>query len=291
VGYDPDQDPPLGSMDGGSVLGVGAFYSDVQGSAAGGPRDYTSLRLNLMELFERDVPVLIDELESIEYHTNMVDALGVDWQLKIYTLPLPGQVSGWYGHRFNFVRPDNPDGNWDKWSTDTFNVEWIRSGTGTSSYPDALFSTVSAPHAAEQIFFVDIIAGYATDSPPCHSYLDAVTVKLKDGSMVTLDLEMTKMSVIQTEGTAGVLSGTSGTFMAFVGDTGGSQCTNWWFEYSEIGSGNWLRTPISGCAEPNSYVFTNVTGLEPGSVYWMRAFASNESGIFASSAYPVYVLP
>ncbi len=281
VGYDSDQDPPIGSTDGGSVWGSGAFYSDVQGSAAGGPRDYTSLRIHLADLIKRR-DVRLAQIDSISYYTNMQPGSPIDWQLKIYTYPLAGQASGWYGHRLNFVRGTSDDGNWDLWDTDTYNVEWVRSGDGVESYyPDVTLDTLlaSSPYGTEKINFIDIIAGYATSSPPVDSYLDAVTITLTDGSEIKLDLEASREPVCSTHAALNITA-TSATLAGAVVDDGGLECEIR-FVYTPEG-GAAVSTPWKAFASRSA--FLNVEGLLDDTTYTYYMEIRNASATY--SGYP-----
>ena len=254
---------------------MGAFYSDVQGSAAGGPRDYTSLRIDLAGLFRNGAPVLLGEIESIQYYTNMQPASSIDWQLKIYTKPLEGQGGGWYGHRFNFTRPDNPDGNWDLWSTDSFTVEWIRSGPGVDSYPDELFSVVRPTYETEEVYFIDIIAGYATSSPPVYSYLDAVTITLTDASTITLDLEADLTPDASTY-PAEAVTKTSARLLGGVIDDGDLDC-EYRFRYWTDG-GELQTTPWTCCVRQSDVINEPVVDLLQGTLYWFQLELKNAFG-------------
>jgi|GEM_PF-6991883 len=74
-GYDggptPPQGKPIASYAAGGAPGFGdsAFYSDVQGSAAGGPRDYTSFRMSPKDIFGV-TDVTIGDLDEISYYTK-----------------------------------------------------------------------------------------------------------------------------------------------------------------------------------------------------------------------------
>ncbi|MHC4111322.1 MAG: hypothetical protein ACYSUY_09610 [Planctomycetota bacterium] len=187
-GYDPDMPPPIGRRQPGPVgFGDSCFWSDVQGSAAGGPRDYTAFRMSPKDIFGL-TDVTINDLAKISYYTKNMDTDKIDWQIKIYT----ESDLKWYGYRFNFTRPDNPDNAWYLSSTDTnLRVSDIYDKEAGGSIPvpdDGELSDLYVSYGAEKILFIDIIAGYATSSPPVDSYLDGVQIVLSDSSVATMDL-------------------------------------------------------------------------------------------------------
>jgi hypothetical protein len=187
-GYDPDMPPPRGSSQFGPVgFGYSCFWSDVQGSAAGGPRNYTSFRMSPKDIFGL-TDVTINDLAKISYYTKNMDTDKIDWQLKIYA----ESNLKWYGYRFNFTRPDNPDNEWHLSGTNTnLRVSDIydKEAGGPVLVPDdGELSDLYVGYGAEKILFIDIIASYATSSPPVDSYLDGVQIVLSDTSVATMDL-------------------------------------------------------------------------------------------------------
>ena len=126
------------------------------------------------------------DLAGMSYWSNYQS--GLDWQIKIYTKKTG---AGWFDNRFNIERPDGADdGQWDFYSTDTLKVEWIQNyntGSRINTYPDLLLNELS-DYADEEIMFIDVIAGYGTNSPPSYTYLDGVTIALNTGECPVLDL-------------------------------------------------------------------------------------------------------
>jgi PEP-CTERM motif len=193
-GYDWDEGKPIGSTEPGAPgYGSGCFYSDVQGSAAGGGRDYTALRLSPMGIFGM-AEMTIGNLDYISYFTKNNDLALIDWQMKIYTVH-ESSHSGWYGQRINFYRPDNVDNAWHLSSTDTnMTAEWIvdkDDGGANHYYNRGAYSTADlrADYGSSKIMFIDIIAGYATNSPPVDSYLDGIEIGLMNGDVASMNLE------------------------------------------------------------------------------------------------------
>lgn len=164
-------------------FGSGSFWSDVQGSSAGNPndRDYATFRMSPKDIFGRSTVTMAD-LRHLSYWTKNANPSLIDWQLKIYTMPTN---AGWYGHRFNFTRPVNPDTDWYLSSTDgaslpdnTLMVDWVV-GSGENYYPVNLtLADLATNYGGETVMMIDIIAGFATASPPVDSYLDGVEMGL-----------------------------------------------------------------------------------------------------------------
>jgi hypothetical protein len=187
-GYDWDEGKPIGSTTTGPTgYENGSFWSDVQGSLAGDGRDYTAIRLNLATMAGNNVTV--GDLEEVAFWTKLGDLSSIDWQAKIYTAEAQESDPGWYGHRINLYRPDNGNLDWNFNSSNTnMKVEWIRSGAGVSEYPtDTTLTDLDSSLKAETIMFVDIIAGFATDSPPVDSYIDGLEMTI-NGTTYTTNL-------------------------------------------------------------------------------------------------------
>ena len=198
--WDWDEEAPIGTTAGGGAPGYGssAFWSDVQGSAAGGNgRDYTALRLFPSNIFNT-ASLTIGDLSEISYWTKWTS--GVDWQLKIYTQEADPSDPGWYGHRFNFDRPTPSDNNWNEYSTaGTLDVDWIRSGAGVSDYPaNTSLTDLHSTYGTETILFIDIISSYMTDSPAGDSYLDGVEMTLMNGDNANLNLAVVPEPISST---------------------------------------------------------------------------------------------
>jgi len=181
--------PPIGvDVPGPSGCGLSSWWSDVQGSAVGGGRDYSTLRINLSALFGAPTYSLtVGDIQSISYYTKKGVQDTTDWQLRVYTTGL----TTWYGYRFNFVRPDADNTNWNLWSTDSSGVSDIFDKVANAYIPLGTAGTLSGmatSYGNAPVLFVDISASYMTTSPSADSYLDGVVITLKDGSSATLDL-------------------------------------------------------------------------------------------------------
>jgi len=189
-GYDPDAEPPKGALvHGPTGFGTSCHWSDVQGSAAGGPRDYTSIRFAPRSIFSQD-DVTIADLDKISYWTKRMDLAGLDWRLSVYTIDETG--TKWYKHRFQWDWPAACDQLWNEWETDNnLTVQQIYdklSGSNEAIPGSGFLDDLVALYGTEKILYVDICAGYGTDSPPVDSYLDGVFIRLEDGSEATMDL-------------------------------------------------------------------------------------------------------
>ncbi len=189
LSWDTDEGKPLGSEEGVHAPGFGnsSFFSDVTGSAIGGGRDYTALRID--HSFFGDEEVTINDINSFTYWTKNVGVkqdgtLMRDWQVKIYT----GEEKSfwfftymdWY-NRVNYKPGSAKDSEWHQWSLfgdDTVGVEWVKK-----------YSSGSADFANEPIAYIDIIAGYQTNSPEVQSYLDGIEITYKGNNTIKLDLE------------------------------------------------------------------------------------------------------
>lgn len=182
--YDWDQPAPIGSTAVGGATGYGnsAWYSDVQGSAAGGPRDYTAFRF-----FPKNVvgetSVTVSELDNLSMWTNWES--GINWQIKIYTKPEAGDTS-WYRNRINFNRAPEV-GGWNQSDIGALGSDWIYNKTSGSSVYNMTYTDVQTTYGTDEIMWIDIIAGYATNSPASYTYLDGVELTV-NGNTATMDL-------------------------------------------------------------------------------------------------------
>jgi hypothetical protein len=158
---------------------------------------------------------MIDDISSISYHTNKQGSQNdVDFYLVIYTKPDGVNDHGWYGYKLigepYFSRNLNaPSNQWNKWSTDV--------GTNQLTFFDP--DTIGFYGFYGQPTLQDIQAGpinwhdYYSGCPVTNidygveivkyisfqtgtgwmntfqGYIDAITIALKDGTTVSIDLE------------------------------------------------------------------------------------------------------
>ena len=120
----------------------------------------------------------VGELANISYYTKNTDTDLIDWQVKVYT----ESDEKWYGYRINYNRPDNPDNEWHQSNISSLGISDIYDKVAGA------YISSSTDLDAEKILFVDIIAGYASNSPAVDSYLDGVQIELTNSDVVTLDL-------------------------------------------------------------------------------------------------------
>jgi hypothetical protein len=192
VQYPPDNGPGAGAPG----FGTSSFFSNVQGSQAGhdGPRYYTALRIRPQAVLGL-ATVRLGDIASISYQTRQQNALKPKaWQLKIYTEPPGGAVyPQWYAHRVNSVVPGFSNIDWHANSTSSLLCDRVTDGSGKE--PDVFPNNLTmgqvlsaAAYGSESILWIDIVAGWATAGPEVNSYLDAVTISLKQGGTIVLDL-------------------------------------------------------------------------------------------------------
>ena len=187
-GYDPDSVKPIGSNQAGPAgFGDSCFWADVQGSAAGGGVDYTAIRLSPRDIFST-ASVTVGDLSEISYYTKWISDL--DWQLKIYT---EGEEAGdWYGHRFNFSRPDFGNNDWNQSSANdnmlVYDIATKTTGGSTAIPGTGKLTDLHANFGDKEILFIDIISSYMTASPPGDSYLDGINITLSNGDVATMNL-------------------------------------------------------------------------------------------------------
>jgi len=157
----------------------------------------------------------IDEIDHIIYHTNKpLDGTNPDFYLLVYTEPDTVDDYGWYGYRLNaepyFSNNLNaPASQWNQWTTDdttnqlTFFDSW-KTGTygfyGQPDLQDLQAGTINwqtdygygtnqdIDYGAETVMGLCLSTGSAW-SGTFDGYLDAIEVKLTDGTCVILDLE------------------------------------------------------------------------------------------------------
>ena len=186
-GYDPDMPRPIGTNQVGPAgFGASSWYSDVQGSAAGGPRDYTSLRMSPRDIFGVS-DVTISDLSAISYYTKWESDL--DWQIKIYTEDVTDPVQ-WYQTRIEWNHPSPVDNDWNQYTADGLKVDKLTvKDTGNQTIPGTgLLTDLDTLYGAEKILFIDIIASYASSSPPSYSHLDGVKITLDNEDSATMNL-------------------------------------------------------------------------------------------------------
>ncbi len=186
LSWDSDEAKPEGSdVTGAPGFGTSSFYSNVTGSAIGGGVDYTSLRI-YADFFASD-SITVGDIVDLTYWTLNTDDSLIDWQVKIYTKS--DSDSSWYDYRLNYNRANGDEGVWTYSSISDLGIADV--------YDKDAGAYVTGPHYKktyddEELLFIDIIAGYSTNSPSVYSYLDGVSITYMDDNntkqTITLDL-------------------------------------------------------------------------------------------------------
>ena len=162
--------------------------------------------------FGRDIT--INDIAEISYHTLKHELQdGLNFYINIYTMPYTGGDSAWYGNRLT-LEPmyshsfDDVLGEWNTWTTNDGTNQLTVFDSNHAPYgwyyPPILDNIQAGPinwrdwtdlgdnveidYANQPIKYIVI----ATGNPWCatfEGYVDALTIKLKDGASVTVDLE------------------------------------------------------------------------------------------------------
>ncbi len=180
---------PEGNADTGApgFDGNGSFYSNVQGSAIGGGRDFTALRI-YKEFFQVN-SLTVGDITKLTYWTKNTNTALRDWQVKIYT------DKEWFGffnfkyYRLNFNYGQATNNEWTQW--DLLSGLGINNVYQKQAYGQGQGGNVSQDlddYLTKEIDYIDIIAGYATNSPEVYSYLDGVEIEYGAGNTIRLDL-------------------------------------------------------------------------------------------------------
>lgn len=170
LSYDHDEAKPEGSnVAGAPGFGASSFYSNVTGSLINTGVDYTSLRI-YADYFSNP-SITVGDIRSLTYYSMNTDASLIDWQVKIYTKT--DNDGSWYDYRLNFNRATGASNVWTFSDIDTLGIADVFD-KDASTYVGG--SQLRSNYASEKLLFIDIIAGYATNSPPVRSFLDGVTI-------------------------------------------------------------------------------------------------------------------
>ena len=189
--FDWDELRPDGGGTGAPGWGASSFYSNVNGSLDPAPgKDYTALRLNIENVFQSANPMTVSEIADISWWTKNEVVGGRDWQIKVYTQGPSASI--WYTTRININHGEATDTNWHQWSMTANGVSSIHDKASNSYLPDNdsndEWSEIIAAYGAEEIKYIDVIAGYATASPPVNSFLDGITIYRDNGDVANIDL-------------------------------------------------------------------------------------------------------
>lgn len=157
--------------------------------------------------------VLVGDVAQISYWTKNGTTHVVnpyDWYLVVYTKRYAGQSgTGWYGTRLgaepyysvNLVDPAN---KWVKWSIDSAKnqLRWFESTYNNfGAYTDPsweVFATgtslpgvrgTGVPYASQPILYFSVQTASGVDGVGYTGKVDGLTIRLKDGSVATVNLE------------------------------------------------------------------------------------------------------
>ena len=160
-------------------------------------------------------PIKLGDIAEIAYYTKKPGGPKAgDFYLVIYTKKEPGSLS-FYGHRITALPSqsrelDAPADTWNRWSTKegtnqlTFADQPVIGTFSGSTLPtldeltagafDWSEAVASAPetsidYANKEIFYLSIQTGSGKETSEFEGLLDAITLSLKDGRTVTVDLE------------------------------------------------------------------------------------------------------
>jgi PEP-CTERM motif len=136
----------------------------------------------LSALFPDDAATLtLDDIASISYWTKRPDGTlaSEDWAVFIYTRPMVGGDSSWYGHRFlNDYGTHTETDTWTEYSTDTGMQFRRTSGTtsGLMSYGD-----LQGTYGSEYIEMISVqtMSNYVD----FNGYMDGLTITLDNGNV------------------------------------------------------------------------------------------------------------
>lgn len=147
--------------------------------------------MNLQLAFQIPTALTISDIVGITYWTKKGSVNNSDWSLRLYSEKLPGQTSGWYGHRFEGATPASSNSDWNMW--DANSAGWFhtvaegRSGGSTDKTGYSL-TELHDEYGSENILYFSIFSGSSTNIKPISNYLDGVVISLANGDQVRLDL-------------------------------------------------------------------------------------------------------
>ncbi len=194
----------------GSPLGKGAWFVNNSTTKMEIYFDPTKPPLNALGSFK------IDDIQSISYQTKKpTDQGSQDFFLVLYTVPDGNDdTSSWYGYRLNaepyFSKSLNaPADTWNTWTTDettnqlTFfdtaktgtygfygqpTLQDLQNGPINWSNYNSSYTNQSIDYGNETVKYISIQTGSGWSSN-FTGYLDAITISLKNGTTITIDLE------------------------------------------------------------------------------------------------------
>lgn len=183
----PDEaEPRVNAGDAPTGFGPDSWQNSASGKVNWHAR-YLSDGDYLSALFPTQAATLtLSQVESIRYWTKRPDgsADGMDWAAYIYTRPMAGGDSSWFGHRFiNNYNEHSSIADWTEYSTDAGMTFRRASGTtsGLMSFDD--LKTLYGNELVEMISLQTM----SNWSGVFAGYMDGLTITLTDGSVGTVN--------------------------------------------------------------------------------------------------------
>jgi len=177
---------PVAGATGPEGWGETSFITNIDGTNG----KYTQLYINLQEAFRTSIPLTLGDIVGITYWTKQGVTNTNDWSLRLYSQKLPGQVSGWYGHRFDATTPTPGNTEWNMWDADA--PGWFKTvtsgGGGATDKTGYSLSELGAAYGSESLLYFSIFSGSSTNTGPIFNQLDGIVITLASGEQVRMDL-------------------------------------------------------------------------------------------------------
>lgn len=154
---------------------------------------YSELYFHLNSLFERGADkIKIGDLASITYWTQAgTPANGLDWAIRIYTVPQVGQPQGqWFNKRFHGKNPGAEDSEWHEWDAGTSG--WFSSYhdrvTNKSVTINYTLEEVAQNFGNDEILYFAFYIGADSNTKSLFNQIDNITFTLTNGDEVHIKL-------------------------------------------------------------------------------------------------------
>ncbi|HXU77676.1 MAG TPA: right-handed parallel beta-helix repeat-containing protein, partial [Methylomirabilota bacterium] len=205
-GYDWDSAAPDTAAGAPAGYGCSSYSATVTQAGATEPDRYRTFRIGLRTLFGHNVNV--GQVASITYQTKKpTPQTEVDWRLTIYTTPQgAGDAGSFYRSRIQ-ATPSNalglnaPANQWNTWTTAPAGVNQFQFLEKRPDFmtEDMLWSEITGgpvtrgattwDWTGEEVMMIDITLGANSGGGDATSQLDAVQIRLSDGSIADINLE------------------------------------------------------------------------------------------------------
>lgn len=177
---------PIAGATGPEGWGETSFITNIDGTNG----KYTQLYINLQEAFQTAIPLTLGDIVGITYWTKQEVTNNNDWSLRLYSQKLPGQASGWYGHRFDATTPSPGNTDWNMWDADA--AGWFKTvtsgGGGAADTTGYSLTELGAEYGSESLLYFSIFAGSSTNTGPIFNQLDGIVITLANGDQLRMDL-------------------------------------------------------------------------------------------------------